>query len=443
VPRSEVTVESLLQLLPPLDDLEVLRLRLIGSAVPDPARTWDSSSDYATLDKRILRLDEVERAVEGAEEALREYVTLLHEGLRPVFRSYFEGEVEQAVLHLVALGERQESLGRAKGAQQCYRTALALALPLPDKSAQTLALRRVGRVALSLGDLEEATALYTRAAELASDSADLRGSVTALTGLGNVLMFKGRWAEAEVHYSSAHSLLASVDDDESFTLERGQLYNNLGNAAVRLGRHADAEAWLGRAEELWSHVDSPADAAVCSLNLGQLRAAQERYDDAYAVCARTLELPVTSSLRSMIACDLAETCMRRRRIADAEQWGRVAEEHAIAAGSPYNIGRVYHVRGVVATAQGEEDGFTFFEKALEIAREKGYVSLEADTLVDYAELRRKTGGAEEAEAYLERALELFERQGSVVSAERAQSQLSEVHDQRESGALPSAAAAAD
>lgn len=440
--RSEATVEALLQLLPPLDELEVLRLRLIGSAVPDPARAWDSSSDYATLDKRILGPEEVDRAVEAAEEALREYVTLLHEGLRPVFRSYFAGEVEQAVLHLIALGERQEGGGRAKGARQCYRTALSLALPLPDKTAQTLALRRIARVALSLGDLEEATALYTRAAELANDSADLHGHVTALTGLGNVLMFQGRWMDAEVQYNAALSLIAASEDD-SFALERGQLFNNLGSAAVRQGRHADAEMWLGRAEVVWSHLDSPYDAAVWLLNLGQLRSAQARYDDADAVATRALGLPVSASLRSMVACDLAEHCLRRGHVQDAAQWGRTAEEHAIAAGSPYNIGRVYHVRGVVATAQGEEDGFTFFEKALEIAREKGYFSLEADTLVDYAEHRRRTGGAEEAEAYLERSLELFERQGAVVSAERTRALLAGVNGERNLGTLPPLATAGD
>lgn len=408
-----------------MDELEVLRLRLIGSAIPDPARAWDSSSAYSTVDKHILGLEDVQRAVADAEESLRDYVTFLHEGLHPVFRSYFDGRTDEAAMHLIALGERQESAGRVKSARQCYRTALSLSFPHSDKRPQTLALRRIARVALSLGDLAEAAAHYARAAELSADSGDVRGSGIARTGIGNVQMFQGRWADAETSYTAALSILARLSDDE-VALERGQLYNNLGNAASRMGRFEDAEVWLTRAQELWARVESPFDFAVCSLVLGQLRQEQGRYEDARKTYTRALELPVSAGLRANIASDLAELSLLDRRVGEAEQWGRVAEELAVAAGSPYNIGHMYLVRGKVAAAVGEDDGFTFYEKALEIAREKGYPFLEAETLLEYAELRRRTGGSEEAEAYLDRALFLFDQQGSLQNHARAEAALAEI-----------------
>lgn len=423
--RSEATVEELLQFLPPTEELEVLRLRLFGSAIPDPSRAWDSSSAYSTVDKRILGPDEVQHAIEEAEKSLHEYVTFLHEGLRPVFRSFFEGRSDEAVSHLIALGERHEKAGRVKSARQCYNTALTLSLPVADKTAQTLALRRIARVALSLGDLAEATAHYARAAELAEDSGDVLATAIARTGIGNVQMFQGRWADAEDSYTSALGLLSQLPE-EAAALERGQIYNNLGNAASRRGRYADAEVWLNRAQELWARVDSPFDLAVCSLNLGQLRQEQGRYDDARAIYTRALELPIWPGIRSNIASDMAELLLVERRIAEAEHWGRVAEEMAIAAGSPYNIGHMYLVRGKLAAAAGEDDGFTFYEKALEIAREKGYPFLEAEVLLEYAELRRRTGGSEEAEAYLERALELFDAQGSVQNHAQAKAALDRI-----------------
>ena len=74
---------------------------------------------------------------------------------------------------------------------------------------------------------------------------------------------------------------------------------------------------------------------------------------------------------------------------------------------------MYRQLGNLARARGDEDGFTFFEKALEIAREKGYP-------VRWRPRRWRTtpscggadGGQEEAQAYLERARELFKELGS-------------------------------
>jgi tetratricopeptide (TPR) repeat protein len=422
-------------------ELEVLRLRLIGAAVPDPEKAWDSSSAFATVDKRILRQEDVHRAIHEAEASLRDYVTLLHEGLLPVFSGFFAGRLDEAVRHLIALGERQEGSGRVRSARDCFRTALSLSLPLAAKAEQMIALRRIARVALSLGDLPEAIAHYTRAAELGEDSGDARATAIARTGIGNVQMFQGRWVEAERSYLAALDLLDDDDDADGGALERGQLYNNLANVATRLDRHEEADAWLTRAQGLWAEVESPMDLAVCRVNLAHLRQDQGRHAEAHAVLSGAMDLPVPAGLRGLIAADLAVLCLRDRRMGNAREWGRVAEDHALASGSPYSLGRMYHIRGKVETADGEEDGFTFYEKALEIAREKGYLFLEAEVLLDYSELRRRSGGGEEAEAYLERAAQLFRCLGSPRRMEAAESALASLR--AETAPPPPLAAAGD
>jgi tetratricopeptide (TPR) repeat protein len=412
VQRSEATVEEVLRLLPGLEELETLRLSLIGAAVPDPDRAWDSSSAYATVDKRILRPADVEAAVAHAEAALIDYVTSLHGGLRPFFQSFFAGDPDTAAGHLVALGERQEDLGRARNAREFYRAALRLSLPLPDKRTQVLALRRIGRVSLLLGDFPEAASHYERSDELAHDSGDLHGQVVARTGSANVLLWQGRWLEAETRYMGALKL-AGEWESETLKLERGQIFNNLGNVCTRLERVDEAEAWFARAFATWETVSSPQDLAVCLHNHAHLRVLQGRSAEARLVYERALALPVSAAMRASVATDLAEVSRQEGHLTLAEDWARVAEEHAIAAGSPYSLGRMYHGRGNIARARGDADGFTFFEKALEIARDKGYRSLEAETLADYAELRIQTGGAEEALAYLEHAREVFHDVGAV------------------------------
>lgn len=422
--QSEATVEALLHLLPFVEELEVLRLHLIGVAVPDPERAWDSSSSYATVDKRILKPEDVERAIAQAEQAVVQHVTQLHEGLRPVFRSFYAGDIDSAARHLIALGERHEATGRALGAQQSYRAALSLALPLPDKGAQILALRRLGRVSLALGEFKDATAFYARSTDLARDTDDVRGEVISRTGSGNVSMYQGRWAEAEKGYLDALELTES--DPSELLLERGQLFNNLGNVSTRTGRLQEGDEWLGKALDLWTKVESPLDLAVCYTNFGHMREVQGRLGDARSLYKQALDLPIPSSMKAILAADSANVCLREGYVSEAEELARMAEEHAITSRSPYTLGHVYAHLGNLARAKGDEDGFTFYEKALQIAREKGYASLEAETLADYAELRGQNGGAEEAIAYLERARELFMELGSVQDLARAEQSLAQL-----------------
>jgi tetratricopeptide (TPR) repeat protein len=425
VSRSEATVEELLQLLPSAEDLEVLRLQLISAAVRDPDRTWDSSSSYSTVDKRILSPDDVERAIAQAEQAVLQHVTMLHEGMRPVFRSFFGGNPEEAARHLISLGERHEQSGRAGGAHQCYRAALTIALPLADKRAQILALRRLGRVAMVLGDFRDATAFYERSADLARDSDDLAGEVIARTGMGNVKTYQGRWGEAFELYRAALDRAEQAAVDE-LRLERAQLFNNLGGVSHRTGRLDESEGWLDRGGEIWETMDAPLETAICHLHRGHLRKAQGRLAEARASYQAGLNLEIPSSLKAILAADLASVWLLDGYMAEAEEEARVAEEHAIATRSPYTLGYMYRQLGNLARARGDEDGFTFYEKALQIAREKGYPSLEAETLADYAELRGQNGGAEEAVAYLERAREMFMDLGSVQELERTEQGLAEL-----------------
>jgi len=123
---------------------------------------------------------------------------------------------------------------------------------------------------------------------------------------------------------------------------------------------------------------------------------------------------------SAIAVDLAECHARLGRLAEAERWGRRAEDYAIASRSTYALGHLYLGLGKLASARGETHGLVFFEKALEIAGRCEYPLLEAETLLEYALLRDTEGGTEEAIAYLERAREIFAGLDSPRDRERAE-----------------------
>ena len=433
------TVEEILGLLPDIDELEILRLRIVGAAVPDPEKAWDSSSAYSTIDKRIVASEAVDRAIEEAEAELRAYIERLHRGIRPALRSFFEGNPDEAARHLITLGEQLEGDGRIRNARQCYRTALGLCLPLADKVPQILALRRIARVSVALGEFQEARSHYERSAELAHDSQDLYGEVIGLTGIGNVLFWQGRLLESEQWYREALTL-ADTLGESALRLERGHLFNNLGNLATRTQRLDEAEEWLGQAVDLWESYSSPVDQVICWMNRAHLREAQGRWEEAREAYEHALAINAPSFVRATVCTDLAEWYLRDGHVTQAEALGREAEEQAIASGSPYTMGRMYQGRGNIARARGDEDGFIFYEKALEIAREKGYPFLEGETCLDYALMRAQSGGVEEAQAYLERAVDIFRHLGTLRELERAERALADLAPAAEP---PMAAAAGD
>lgn len=433
--RPEATLEELLVLLPDLDELEVLRLRLMGAAVPDVGKEWDSYTAYATIDKRVVTLEHVEHAIDESEIALQKYVTSLHAALRPIFRSFWTGSADETARHLIAFGEEQEKTGRLVPARRWYRAALSHTLPLADKGAQILALRRIARVSLAIGDFQEALAYYQRSTDLAVNAGELAGEIIGRTGWGNVLYMQGRWAEAESCYEHALRLADSAAAS-SLVVERGVLYMNLATTATRQERLEEADSWFERAMQIWEAVPSPTEEAICYLNLAHLRNLQGKRSEASEIYHKALTLPAPSDLRAVIATDLADLYLRDGHLTAAEEWGHDAEEHAIAAQSPYALGRMYQGRGNIARARGDADGFTFYEKALEIARGRSPI-LEAETLMDYALLRHQTGGSEEAEAYLERAGEILHELGAVHEKARAERLLADIRS--EDSSLMSAA----
>lgn len=433
--RSFVTLEEFFRLLPPLEELEDLQLSAIGAAVPDPAKEWEGSRSYATIDKRVLSQEALERAIAEAETAFRNRMEGAFAVFRPMVQAFWSGEDGVAAGYLVRLGEQQEELGRYRAARQCFEAALSLSLPLADKKPQVLALRRIGRVAVSLGNVAEALQYYQRSADLAEASGDEKGEIIALTGSGNVLALQGRWAEAETTYRNALNRIESAACREEFELQRAQLYNNLALTTTRQGHLTEAASWFSSALEIWGVVSSPYDLAVCYHSNGLFYGVQGEGESARTMFQRALDLPIPSGARAGIAIDLAESFLRDGHIALAEEWGREAEEHAIAARSPYFLGRMYHGLGNIARGRMDANGITFFEKALEIARANELPLLEGETLTDYAILRNQIGGPEEALSYLERAREIFGQLGAIHELARVQ----EVSTAISGGAAPQVA----
>jgi tetratricopeptide (TPR) repeat protein len=392
-----------------MEELDEIRLSLLAVARRDPGEEWDRARAYETVDRRILTDVNLEEALTSARQEVEARVDRVFTAYPRILRFLAAGDEGSAARELIALGEQEESCERYLQAAAYFDVAVEIAIGR-DKHALILALRRGGRVRKTQGDFATALQYYRRSFDLAIHEGDLVGETIAKTGIGNVLAMQDRYAEAELAYREA---LASAErDPERLRMEIAQIFNNLAMVARLQGSYREAEEYFSRGMTLWKNLDSPMDLQGWYYNRGRMRRAQGDLAGAEEMLREALRFPINTGERALIVAELAEIRLACGDPRGAVQLARAAEQHAAARRSPHVLGEVYKCLGNIAREIGDADGFTFFEKALELARRHILPMLEATALVDYARLRMACGGSEEAIAYLQRAISIFRELGA-------------------------------
>jgi hypothetical protein len=110
--------------------------------------------------------------------------------------------------------------------------------------------------------------------------------------------------------------------------------------------------------------------------------------------------------------NLAEALLAQRRLLDAADEARFAEQEAIRGGLAPKLPEVYRLLGRIASEDGEPDAFVLFERALELVRDRALPPLEeAMTLQAYAAHEARRGDDDVARALREEAEARFEALG--------------------------------
>jgi len=106
--------------------------------------------------------------------------------------------------------------------------------------------------------------------------------------------------------------------------------------------------------------------------------------------------------------NLAESFLARGYVLEAATSAREAEREAIRSRAFARLPEVYRLLGRIRAADEDPDAFVFFERALELVRDRGLPALEeALTLQAYAESEAQRGEAEVAEELRQLAQERF------------------------------------
>ncbi|MBB4635281.1 tetratricopeptide repeat protein [Longimicrobium terrae] len=410
-------IGAALKAIPETDDLTHLREALLSESRAD-APQWGSAGEYLTLDLRTLDPAALELRIDALADRVRRRVDQVMRHTLRALAALERGEAAEVARHLVAAGEVEEGERRLHEAQRFYERALEAGRKPRDRSAEGLALRRLGRVARALGQWEVSARRYADGYEVSMAQRDDLGAVVACQGLGNVHVDQSRWSEARGWY------LRGVEHCPARrpTLEYVHLCLGLSVVERRLGDLDAAAEWLARAEESGAGLGDGVLGAVDHA-WGRLHLTHGAEGEAESAFRRALGRELDPVLRVAVMVGLSEPLLRQGRAREAFAVAKDAEALAIHSRAVIKLPDVYRALGAAAEVDGAE-AFLFYEQALEVCRDHGLPAFEAAaTQHQYGMFEARRGEPETAVARLREAHRLYTELGAWMEADEVAKEL--------------------
>lgn len=423
-PTVPLRVEQALRLLPDVEDLAPLRGYVVAltSSRGTKREPWGAVEPNRTVGKRTFDPVALRAGVPQLLGRVNNRAAVLYDAAVDALESEQKGDLPQAVRALVRAGEYEENGVRYAQAHAWYRQALGIAEQLRDRRPEMDALTHLGRLETTRGSLDEGARAFQRSLALAEAASDHEHAAGACQGLGDVLFAQSQWVGAEAWFSRG------LQFAESNRALAGSLSLSLGQTALRRGDLSGAEQWIARALESFEAIGDKPGVVRTLLARGLVEAAQGRVVDVLTTYREALNrIPLHDTdpvLELMVRLRLIELYLDLDRLRDAEDEARRAENTAIAHQQRGALARVYILMGRLRGRQRDENGFVFFEQAIELCRGGEPTGrLEADIYWEYARFRAGLGDRQEACAYLERARELLEPLGDSAARQRIEQEL--------------------
>jgi tetratricopeptide (TPR) repeat protein len=398
-----VRVEHAQQVLPDVDTIAPLRALLIVSS-----RLSSGNTPHATVGKRAVQPAKLRELIPEAIARFSAHLTAVSELAVEALDAESHGNLSAAVDAFLKASALEVENSRELAATTWLKHALGLAEAAPDRRGEIEVLLALGELKLTRGQLERAARRAQRAYTIAAavDDDDMAAKACHLLG---------RVALSDEDFLGARSWLArglSLAPDTG--LLRARLEQTMGEALARRGDYNDAMARLQAAEDAFRAAEDRAGVASALAARARVVAAAGQSDDALVllrealVVARKVDAqPRDGRVELGIRIRLSRHLLERNELRDAEDQARRAEELAIVHNHAQELARIYLLLGAIRTAERDETGMVFFEKALELSRDPlPLVRLEADAYREYARFCFAVGQEEEATAYLEREREL-------------------------------------
>ena len=406
-----LTLDRITHVLPPLDDLRPVLDHLIAQSVPDPERAWTAGGELGTLGGRLVSSEDLALAVGELADAVRDRMSKLYTAVAEGIRCLGEGDGKGAAEALLRAAQLEEALDHPDRAEAWAAAAFRAAHEERDRRPVSLALRRWARALSAQGKLVEALDRYEEAHEIARDSRDFQGAAEAAIGAGNVLERQGGWHDAEQWYRRALDVLEA---DGRAGPEMWQAQLNIHIVLRSGGSLEESLVWLQKASDSIEKLGDETAAQFLENAWGQFHMASGAFSEAERHLRVGLSAATDARAHVTIRLNLAEALLAQDHTLEAAEEAREAERVALVSGIVPKLPEVYRILGRIVSAEDNPDAFVFFERALDIVRERRLPALEeALTLQAYAESEARRGEEDSARELHERMTERYRALGII------------------------------
>ncbi len=392
-------------------------LALSLGLVPVGGLVLQAAMAEEAVDEQLLKLLDLANRQKGQgqlEAALDTYAKAL-----AMARKLNDRSEEGTTLHNI--GGLYRDLGKPAEALKSYQQALAIAQELKDRSVEGLTLNYLGFVYSSLGKPEEALKSYQLALDILREVKERLGEGLTLHNIGGVYRDLDKPAEALKNYQQALTIARDLKDRslEVSTLNKiGYVYRDLGKPEEALKSYQQALEIRREVKDRNGEGATLNDVGGVIRQLGKPEEALRIYQQALEIQREVKDRRGEGTTLSNIGhvyMDLGKSEEALKSYQQALEIRREVKDRREEGTTLGSIGQLY------ATVGNSEEALNRLREALAIAQELNDPGGESNALNTIATINFFIGKAEEAQQDLNRSLaivrEFHDRhaEGSVLS----------------------------
>jgi predicted ATPase/class 3 adenylate cyclase len=332
-------------------------------------------------------------------------------------RMEWYGLVDRAHLRLMVDPEAS-----ADDLQEVTQQAIKVFEELGDDAGLAQAWRRLSLAPRARGDFAASEEAVERALHHARRAGDAHEEARIVDNLCAILVYGPTPAQTAIRRCT--ELLDSTGGNR---LVESYVMSSLALLKAMRGEFEEARALCARAEKIYDDLGLRLALVALTEIAGTIELLADDLPAAETALRRGYDILSAAGEASFVAFQaglLAEVVVRQGHIEEAEQLAQLSED-----GAAGDIGAQTQWRRTRARLEAErgrhEQAIDLAREAVDVASRTDALNMRADSLVRLSEVLRLAGRANEAESAARDALELYERKGNIVSAQRATALLAE------------------